>query len=317
MCGWPGRSQRRGLSLPDRIICYGDIIDDIVVVPQGPIRPDTDTPSVILARPGGSAANTAAWLAAIGARVDFVGVVGAGDAERHTRALPGVDACLREHPTLQSGRIVIIVRGERRDMLTDRGANIDLRPGDVSEERLASARLLHLTAHVLLGDAGFDGVHSLIERCHAAGVLVSVSAGSAGLLNDLGSDRVREIFGGADLLFAGYDEGRLLTGSDEPDAIARNLARQFGIAVVTQGRSGVTVADESSVFFVAAVPSATVDPTGAGDAFCAGFLRSWLIDSDTRAAANVGAILAAEAVTMTGGRPLEGRVSSQTFGPGR
>jgi len=303
--------------LPDRIICYGDIIDDIVVLPQGPIRPDTDTPSVIRAQPGGSAVNTAAWLAAAGRPVDFVGVVGSGDAERHARALPGIEAHLREHPTLPSGRIVIIVRGDQRDMLTDRGANIALRPDDVSDALLAAARILHLTGHVLLDYAGFDGVRSLIERCQATGALVSVSAGSASILEDLSADRVREVFGGADILFAGYDEGRLLTGLGDPNAIARDLALQFPIVVVTRGRSGATVADGSSVFSVLAMARATVDPTGAGDAFCAGFLHNWLEHADTRAAAEAGVTLAAEAVEITGGRPPEGRVSSQSFSPRR
>lgn len=300
--------------MPDRIICYGDIIDDIVVVPQGPIRADTDTPSMIWARPGGSAANTAAWLAGVGQPVDFIGVVGTGDSERHARALPGVDTYLREHPTLPTGRIVIIVRGDQRDMLTDRGANRALRPEDIPDERLDAARLLHFTGHVLLDDAGFDGVRRLIERCHAAEVLVSVSAGSASLLDDLGPGRVRAALEGTDFLFAGYDEGRLLTGFDNPDAIAQDLARQFQIVLVTQGRLGATVAEGTTVFSVAAAPSEAADPTGAGDAFCAGFLHKWLAHSDTRVAARVGAALAAEAVKITGGRPPKGRVFSNLFG---
>ena len=64
------------MSDPVRIVCFGDIIDDVVVVPNGPIRDDTDTDSVIRNRPGGSPANTAAWLGSLGAAVDFVGVVG-------------------------------------------------------------------------------------------------------------------------------------------------------------------------------------------------------------------------------------------------
>jgi len=47
----------------ERILVFGDVIDDIIVVPSGPIRVDTDTPSAIRSRAGGSAANTAAWLA--------------------------------------------------------------------------------------------------------------------------------------------------------------------------------------------------------------------------------------------------------------
>ena len=50
-------------ALPAGILVVGDVIDDTVVIPSGPIRPDTDTVSTIRRVAGGSAANTAAWLA--------------------------------------------------------------------------------------------------------------------------------------------------------------------------------------------------------------------------------------------------------------
>lgn len=289
--------------MADRIICYGDVIDDIVVTPQDPIQPDTDTRSEIRVRPGGSAANTAAWLAIVGSPVDFVGVVGRGDAQRHAEALSGVDAFLVEHPELPTGRIVIIVQGNRRDMLTDRGANVKLAPAHISDEQLSRVRLLHLTGHTLLNDAGCDGTRELIDRCRTANVLVSVSPGSARFVSELGPERVRNAFDGANLIFAGYDDGRILTGESSPEAIARALGRQFGTGIVTLGPSGYLACSGSIFVAESVVARPAVDPTGAGDAFCAGFLHRWLMDQDIAAAARDGADLAAEAVGIVGGRP--------------
>ena len=70
-----------------RALVFGDLIDDIIVVPSGPIRSDTDTASSIRSQPGGSAANTAAWMAAAGADVTFVGRCAAVDAARHAQLL--------------------------------------------------------------------------------------------------------------------------------------------------------------------------------------------------------------------------------------
>src|SRR5690606_9632200 len=117
-----------GLMPRSRIVCFGDLIDDVVVIPSGPVRDDTDTPSTIRFRPGGSAANTAAWLGALGASVDLVACVGRGDGLRHVEQLGGVRAALAEHPELPTGTIVILVDGERRHMLTERGANQALDP---------------------------------------------------------------------------------------------------------------------------------------------------------------------------------------------
>ncbi len=304
MCELPVRSPKHGRILTNRIICYGDVIDDIVVAPAGEIREDTDTPSVIRLRPGGSAANTAAWLGSIGASVDLVGVVGEGDAHRHRSLLPGVDAYLREHRTLPTGRIVIIIRNERRDMLTDRGANVDLSPEDVSDAMLEHARLLHVTGHTLLNNDGYTRVRTLIQRCNDAGVLVSVSPGSAGFINDVGVEHARRAFAGADLIFAGLEDGRLLAGVDDPETAVRALNEQFQIAVLTRGSEGVIVSEHGTIVSVSIDALPVVDPTGAGDAFCAGFLNEWVASSDVQRATKSGIDLAAQAVGILGGRPL-------------
>jgi sugar/nucleoside kinase (ribokinase family) len=289
--------------LPDRIICYGDIIDDIVVAPKGKIRVDTDTPSLIRSRPGGSAANTAAWLGAIEAPVDLVGVVGNGDAGRHAGSLRGVNAVLREHTSLQTGRIVIIVQNERRDMLTDRGANVDLTPDDISDSLLKQARLVHFTGHVLLNTDGYSRVRTLVDRCRTAGVFVSVSPGSAGFIQDVGVERARRAFAGADIVFAGLEDGKLMAGVDDVNDAVAALNEQFEVAVLTRGSQGVTVGERSGSFSLDIDALPVVDPTGAGDAFCAGFLDSWICDWDVRGAAEAGIDLAAEAVGVLGGRP--------------
>lgn len=282
-----------------RIVCFGDIIDDVVVVPSGPIRDDTDTASVIRNRAGGSPANTAAWLGSLGAAVDFVGEVGAGDAARHAAGMPGVTAHLREHPELPTGTIVVIVAGESRSMLTSRGANAALDPADVTGSLLASAAVLHLTGHALLNDAGAAGFTALIARAREAGVAVSVSPGSVGFIADYGVDAFRAAIGGASILFPNLDEGRLLTGLAEPAEVAAALAADFEVAVLTMGAAGVLVDGET----VAAVPTEVVDPTGAGDAFCAGFLEEWVRSGDPLAAARAGVVVAARAVGSIGARP--------------
>jgi sugar/nucleoside kinase (ribokinase family) len=286
-----------------RIITYGDVIDDIVAIPDGPIRDDTDTPSSIHSRPGGSAANTAAWLGSIGADAVFVGSVSAWDVARHTQLLVavGADADLHGSPELPTGTIVVIVEGQRRAMLTERGANTLLEPGWVTDELLAEASLLHVTGHALLNDAGADGINSLIARARVAGVTVSVAPGSAGFIADYGPERFLAAMAGADILFPSIDEGRLLTGLTRADEVGRAL--QFGTVVLTQGAAGVTVFHEGASTHVPAVAAPVVDPTGAGDAFCAGYLAAWVRTGDPVESAREGAVVASRAVGVIGGRP--------------
>ena len=290
-----------------RIVVFGDIIDDVVAVPSGPIRTDTDTASSIRFRPGGSAANTASWLGSVGAPVHFIGTVGAADVARHTLELEasGVSVHLEPHATLPTGAIVVIVDGETRTMLTERGANAVLDPDLVNDELLAGARLLHLTGHTLFGMDAPDRFTALIARARAAGVEVCVDPGSAGYIADFGVDAALGFIAGATILVPNLEEGRALTGLVEPVDVAAALARLFPLVALTLDASGVVVARRGEApVVVAAVPTSIVDPTGAGDAFTAGFLAALLETGDAIAAARAGVALASRAVSSVGARPV-------------
>jgi sugar/nucleoside kinase (ribokinase family) len=288
-----------------RIVVFGDVIDDVIATPSGPIRPDTDTPATIERRGGGSAANTATWLASLGHSVDFVGRVGVLDLERHTSILreAGVRAMLAGDHVLPTGTIVILVDGDKRSMLTERGANAALDPDSVPDAILDGASALHFTGYSLFGREETVGFTRLIKRAKSRGVHVSVDAGSAGFIADFGAKRFLGAIAGVDLLFPSLDEGRALTDLDDPQEIAKKLAKSFPVVALTLGSAGIIVASEGDPIMVDVVAARTVDPTGAGDAFCAGFLAEWIGSRDARAAAEAGAELAAQAVGVTGGRP--------------
>lgn len=289
-----------------RIIVAGDVVDDIVVVPDGEIRRDTDTKSSIRFRAGGSAANTAAWLGSLGASVDFVGSVGADDVARHTARLAedGVRAHLVGHPSLPTSTIIVLVEGQQRAMLTERGANAAFDPGSVTDELLDGAAFLHLTGYSVFGRDDPAAFVDLIDRAHARGVGVSFDPGSAGYIADYGVEKFTAVFGGVDILFPSLEEGRVLTGLDDPEAIATTLTAHAALVVLTMGVEGIIIARRGSdIERVAPIPADVVDPTGAGDAFTAGFLHVWSTTPAAADAARAGAHTASRSVTRTGGRP--------------
>jgi len=286
-----------------RILVVGDVIDDVIVVPHGPIRPDTDTVSDIRSTPGGSAGNTAAWLGHLGWAVEFHGMVAAADVARHAAEFEryGVTPRLQGHPTLPTGAIVILVHGDSRSMLTERGANdsVDLDSIDVT-----GFAALHLTGYSVFTRPDAAPVTALIARARAAGLAVSVDPGSAGFLLDYGVERFLSVIEGATVLVPNLEEARVLTGLLEPGEVARALAARVGTVAVTLDRAGAMVAvGAGQATAVPAVAASVVDPTGAGDAFTAGFLATFLTDEDAVAAATVGAQLASIAVSGMGARP--------------
>ena len=81
------------------------------------------------------------------------------------------------------------------------------------------------------------------------------------------------------------------------------LAERFPGVVLTLGAAGASYADADGTRAVAAQPADVLDTTGAGDAFCAGFLATWAVAQDAEAALAAGAAAACHAVTLVGGRP--------------
>lgn len=292
---------------PPRVVVFGDIVNDVVAVPKTTIRPDTDTTSTIRPRPGGSAANTAAWLGSLGTPTDFVGSVGIADVEYHAAELrkQNVEPHLSIAPGLPTSTIVIIVEGEHRTMLTERGANRALSSKDVTDELLAGATVLHLTGYSLLDGPRAPGMRELIDRAHAAGVAVSLNPGSAGFIGDFGPAPFLDGIVGADILFANVQEAALLCSETTAERMAQVLSERHGLAVITQGADSVFVAEAGSKPISVPVPPVRlVDPTGAGDAMAAGFLDSWIVEHDVLAAAQAGILVAARAVMLMGGRPV-------------
>jgi sugar/nucleoside kinase (ribokinase family) len=294
------------MTVAGTIVVVGDVIDDIIVRPQGAIRTDTDTPALIERHPGGSSANTAAWLGHIGADVHFFGQVGDADNARHTRELEkfGVKAHLQSDTERSTGTIVIIVEGEKRTMLTDRGANVIFNLDTVPQDLIAVAEYLHFTGHTIIDEPKRESVVRLISRASAHGVNVSIDPASAGFISDFGVAEFLRLCDGAHILRPNEDEVRILSGLDDVEAATVKLTELFPLVVTTCGRDGVIVGQRGEeVVRVPIVPIDVVDPTGAGDSFNAGLLAGLARGLSPVDAARAAVIVAAEAVTAVGARP--------------
>lgn len=293
--------------MSERILVLGDLMNDVVVVPRGPIEVDTDTEATVRPAPGGSAANTAAWAGSVGAGVDFVGCAGSADAEQHAAALRsvGVEPHLQVEPGLPTGTIVILVDGEQRSMLTERGANAALRPSAVSDALLDAAAVVHVSGYTIVKDHGMRAAQDVIRRALERGIPVSVTPGSHGYLAPYGVERFLGDIAGAEILLPSYSEGRLLSGVDDPRAIGAELLRHAPTVVLTLGSGGALVFRRGADPVEIPVPRVErlVDPTGAGDAFAGAFLAHWVGARDAVAAARAAVLVAARAVMLIGGRP--------------
>jgi sugar/nucleoside kinase (ribokinase family) len=286
-----------------RVVVLGDVMVDVVARLSGPLATGSDSPAVIHFHGGGSAANTAAWLAAAGAEPVLAGRVGDDDRGRLARdelVAAGVDARLAADPELPTGTCVVLVGPDgERTMVPDAGANEALDEADLVD-LLQPDDLLHVAGYALLRPGSRPAARAAIARALEAGMSVSVDPSSSALL----SDDFLEWAGGSNLLLPNASEAHALTGDSDPERAARTLAARFDEVVVTLGPAGALWTDGDEVLRAAAVPvDAVVDSTGAGDAFAAGFLSGRAAGASTAEALAAGCKLAARAVTTPGARP--------------
>jgi homotetrameric cytidine deaminase len=246
-------------------------------------------------------------LAAAGVSVRLAARVGSADAAYHREALAaaGVEARLTVDPELPTGSIVVVVGADAtRSMFTDRGANGRLgADGELAPSLLEGVGHLHVAGHALLEPGSRAAVAGLWDAAGRSGLCRSVDAGSAALLGSVGTAFL-DSTAGADLLVANAAEGAILTGASGARAVIEVLLQHYPLVALKRGAAGAVVATRSEWRDVAAPEVVVVDPTGAGDAFCAGFLASWLGGADPAEAGASGAAAAAAALATIGGRPL-------------
>jgi sugar/nucleoside kinase (ribokinase family) len=290
------------------VVVVGDVMVDVLAAMSGPLARGSDTPSAVTTAGGGSAANVAVWLAAQGVPTSYVGRVGDDALGRESVAGltdRGVTAWVSTEPDLTTGTCIVLVEpGGERSMLPDAGANSTLTAADLPQRAFRPGGHLHLSGYTLLNPGSRDAGLAALSMAAAADMTVSVDPSSAAPLAELGAARFLSMTRGVDLLLANRDEAEVLAGTSDPHLAAQQLGDTYREVVVKLGADG---AMWQQGFIGASAPAErgveVVDTTGAGDAFAAGFLASWLLHPEPETALAAGCRLAARAVSKVGARP--------------
>lgn len=275
-----------------KILVVGDVIEDVIVMPESEIRPNTDTNAKIHKSMGGQAANVASWLAYLGVQTRFVGCVGLTDVRKLDTELSqhGIETALQSSAK-PTGSLVVLVQGEDRSMLTDRGANLDLNLNSIDPTGFS---VVYLSGYSLLGRDVAE-LESFATRVRANGALLAIDPGSYGFIQDHGVERFRELMLLADMVFPNLEEEQLL-----------ELSGRARLTVVTSGSSGASAhwAGGESLEVAGEVVELT-DPTGAGDAFCAGFLARLVAEPNYGALGREAVQKALESGIKTGSKAVQ------------
>lgn len=268
---------------PRPIIAVGDLVWDVLVKPDHKLLPGGDTTGHIALAPGGSAANTAVWIARAGMPAGFVGKVGAdtiGNLAVADLEQAGVAAHIARTSARDTGIILVMLdQAGQRSMVTNQGADFHLMPQDVPHAPLEHCAHVHITAWSLFSDPPRAAALHAAQIAKAAGATVSLDPGSFQMIQELGVATFDHITAGlpVDMLFPNRDEGRVLSGETEPAAMAQVLHTRYNGAtiVLKLDSAGCYVRSRGSARQYPTEPVTVVDTTGAGDAFDAAFLACY------------------------------------------
>ncbi len=264
---------------------------------------------------GGSAANTLAGLAALGAKCAFIGQVAddqLGEVFAHDIRSGGIAFATPSRPVnAQAGdpptaRCLIFVSPDgQRTMNTYLGACQFLPPAAVDEDAIASARVLYLEGYLWDPEEPRQAMRRAIAAARGAGREVAFTLSDSFVIARHGDDfRALIADGQIDILFANEHELAALTGVEDFHEGLASLHGKVPTVVVTRGEKGAHAFRGGEHAVVPAEPvTRVIDTTGAGDLFAAGFLFGHVRGASLEACLKLGAICAAEVISHYGARP--------------
>ena len=257
---------------------------------------------------GGSAANTCAVAAMLGAKVAYVGRVAddqLGQVFRHDIAAVGV-----HFPTVPlaggapTARCLILVTPDgQRTMNTYLGACVTLGTGEVDGDLVADAAITYLEGYLFDPPEAQAAFYAAAKAAHAAGRQVALSLSDAFCVGRHRAAFRDLVAGHVDILFANETEVCSLYETDDWAVAAQRAGADVALAVLTRGEDGSTILRGADMVEVAAQPAHVVDTTGAGDAYAAGFLAALTAGKSLAQCGKLASIVAADVIAQYGARP--------------
>ena len=251
---------------------------------------------------GGSAANTAVGLARLGLEVGFIGKVGDDregrlhlrDFEREGVNTHGITVADGERSGVVMG--YVDERGERA-LYVDPGANDSIEFKDIDLEYASSTKFLHLTSFV--GQKPFEAQKRIVKDL-PEDVRISFDPGDIYARRGLSSSK--PIIKRSIVVLPNESEIELLTGEKYEEGSKTLIKEGVGIVAVKLGGNGCYITDGKERYLVEPHKVRVVDTTGAGDAFCTGFLYGLIKNKDLYESGRLGNFVASRCIKKIGAR---------------
>jgi sugar/nucleoside kinase (ribokinase family) len=283
------------------------------------------TPTLPLVTSGGGAANAAKIACLLGISAAFVGSIGSTE-DAYASVFEedligaGVIPCLIRDTSPTGICLVLKKRGGDQVIAACPGAALRLSAGDVPEDRMREARAVILDGFLLGRDLL---VHRVLDLASQWGTPVALDVGSPHLAASRAGEIARYCRDYPLIVFMNEEEADAFCrtfsndadGEETPDAGSKRKIRVdmdllkkitakdvFPVIVVKRGKRGAVVFAGGQVYSAPVVAVNPAETTGAGDAFCAGFMAGWIRGKPLAECAVLGNKTAREVLDSPGAR---------------
>ena len=251
--------------------------------------------------PGGSAANTINGLSNLGLSTGFIGKV-ANDINGTFMKDDMISNNI--HPMLLRGQaptgvaLALVTPDAERTFAVNLGCAIELAPDDIHSEMFHGYSIFHIEGYLV---QNHDLLRTAVTMAKENGVKVSLDLASFDVVRD-NLSFLREILTNyVDIVFANEDEAHAFTGKEPTDAL-HALANLCEMAIVKTGKTGSMAKHDGVVHQIGILPATSIDTTGAGDLYAAGFLYGMVNDLSPAKCGQIGALLAGKVIEVMGAK---------------
>jgi len=249
---------------------------------------------------GGSAANTITATAVLGMPSTFIGKVGndeLGSLFKSDLSRNGIKSTLFKGKAA-SGRAMVFITAPNaeRTFAVYLGASIEMGPEDLSPEQFRGHDYFHIEGYLVQNQAL---LRKALELARAQGMVISIDMASYNVVESNYAFLHDIIKNYVDIVFANETEAQVFTNKEPREALD-HLAKICDTAIVKIGKDGSMVKRGDEYHYIEAWPADTIDATGAGDTYAAGFLFAHAHGLSLKDCGEVGSIVAAKVVEVIG-----------------
>jgi len=257
---------------------------------------------------GGSVANTIAGFANLGGRAAYIGRVRddqLGEIFNHDMRSLGIDVRLEPAmsgaPTARSH--ILITSDGQRTMNTYLGACTELGVVDVTAATVGTPKAILIEGYVWDIDEGPSLARKAMDIAAENGTVVALSLSDSFCVERHRASFEQAVRGGVDIVVADEDEINVLMDTEDFADTLDAIRDYENLFVMTRSAKGSVIVRGDYQYVHEATPvSAVVDTTGAGDAYCAGFLYGWVNDESLEECARIGTVCATAVIQQVGAR---------------